>query len=119
MRYYHFRCEKKRKRFCEERECPKGQRRGRPLKEIVIYELPKIRRVVPKPKISEEPIRLTIAEYEALRLVDLLGLTQEEAGRKMALSKTALWRLINSARRKMAEMLVEGKELYFSEQIEK
>jgi len=116
MRDYHIRCEKKHKRRYG-KDCPKKSGRGRPLKAIAIHDLPKVKRVIPEPKLSQEIIDFSYAEYEALRLVDLLGYTLEEAGKEMGLSKTAIWRLTNSARRKVAAMLVDGKELFFNEEI--
>ena len=60
----------------------------------------------PKP-----PIFMTYEEFEALRLVDYEGLTQEEAGKRMGVSRGTVWRALNSARKKVAQMLVEGREL--------
>ena len=89
--------------------------RGRPMKDIIIEDLPKIKKIVPEPKLQEEPIIMTIAEFEALRLVDLLDHNQEDAGREMNISRTAIWRLINSGRRKLVTMLIEGREIIFNE----
>lgn len=50
-------------------------------------------------------------ELEALRLKDLLGLTQEEAARQMGVSQPTLHRLLTSAHMKMADALVNGKAL--------
>ncbi len=60
----------------------------------------------PKP-----PIFMTYEEFEALRLVDHEGLTQEEAGKRMGVSRGTVWRALSSARKKVAQMLVEGREL--------
>jgi predicted DNA-binding protein (UPF0251 family) len=46
---------------------------------------------------------------EALRLVDFEGLSQEEAGVKMGVSRGTVWRLVQSARRKTAQALSEGR----------
>jgi predicted DNA-binding protein (UPF0251 family) len=45
---------------------------------------------------------------EALRLVDLLGLTQEDAAASMGVSKKTLWRDLTAARRKLVEALING-----------
>jgi len=45
------------------------------------------------------------------RLVDLEGLSQEEAGTKMGISRGTVWRLLQSARRKTAQALTEGRPL--------
>lgn len=57
------------------------------------------------------PIILNFDEFEALRLVDYEGLTQEEAAKRMGISRGTVWRCINSARKKLASMLIEGREL--------
>ncbi len=46
-------------------------------------------------------------ELEALRLVYLEGLTQEEAAKRMNVSRGTLWRMLNSGRRKVVQALVE------------
>jgi predicted DNA-binding protein (UPF0251 family) len=54
---------------------------------------------------------ITYDELEALRLVDYQGLTQEEAAQKMMVSRGTVWRCLDSARKKVATMLVEGRGL--------
>jgi predicted DNA-binding protein (UPF0251 family) len=54
------------------------------------------------------------AEVEALRLVDLEGLSQEAAGVKMSISRGTVWRLVQSARKKVAQALTEGRPLTIS-----
>jgi predicted DNA-binding protein (UPF0251 family) len=48
---------------------------------------------------------------EALRLVDLEGFSQEEAGTRMGVSRGTIWRLVKSARRKVAQAITEGQSL--------
>lgn len=47
-------------------------------------------------------------ELETLRLCDLEGLTQEQAGQKMGISRGTVQRTLAEARRKVAQALVEG-----------
>jgi len=54
---------------------------------------------------------LTLDEFEALRLVDLLGLYQEEAAAQMQVSRPTAGRVLERARRKIADALVHGKIL--------
>ncbi len=54
---------------------------------------------------------MTLDELEALRLVDYEGLLQEEAAQRMGVSRGTVWRCLDSARRKVAAMLVEGREI--------
>jgi predicted DNA-binding protein (UPF0251 family) len=60
---------------------------------------------------NPEEVVLTLDELEALRLVDFEGLYQEEAARKMGVSRPTLGRILESAHRKAAEALVLGKIL--------
>ncbi len=61
--------------------------------------------------VEGEPIVLTPDELEALRLVYLLGLTQEEAAKAMGVSRGTLWRALSSGRRKVVRALVEKRPL--------
>ena len=53
-------------------------------------------------------VNITFEELEALRLVDLLELQQQEAAFYMGVSKKVLWKDLRSARRKAAMALVYG-----------
>lgn len=50
-------------------------------------------------------------EVEALRLVDLMGLEQEEAAHVLGVSRKTLWRDLHEARAKVADALVHGKTI--------
>jgi len=50
-------------------------------------------------------------ELEALRLCDLEDLTQEEAGKRMGVSRGTVQRIIYSARKKVIQALIEGQAL--------
>ena len=54
---------------------------------------------------------LTLDELESLRLADLNGLYQEQAAEKMKISRPTFSRVIEQARRKVADALVHGKAL--------
>jgi predicted DNA-binding protein (UPF0251 family) len=58
------------------------------------------------PKI--QAISITLEELEAVRLVDLLDLDQEEAAFYMGISRKALWNDLMNARKKIAAALVYG-----------
>ena len=60
---------------------------------------------------SESEEVLKVEELESIRLKDLLGLTQEEAARRMGISQPTFHRILQAARRKIASALVEGKAL--------
>ncbi len=56
-------------------------------------------------------ILLSLEELEAVRLVDLEGLEQEEAAQRMGISRRALWQDLQNARKKIVEALVKGKAI--------
>lgn len=87
-------------------------RRGRFPKPIMLGTTPPINSFNPNPPRNLEPIFLEMAELEALRLVDLEGLSQEEAGQRMHISRGTVWRLVQSARKKTAQALSEGRPIY-------
>ena len=51
---------------------------------------------------------LTVDEYETIRLVDKEGISQEECGVFMNVSRATAQRIYATARRKIARSLVEG-----------
>jgi uncharacterized protein len=63
------------------------------------------------PLISLEEVRMTMDEFEALRLADLEGLYQEAAAARMEISRPTFGRIVESAHRKVADALVNGKAL--------
>ncbi len=56
---------------------------------------------------------LTIDELEAIRLADLEGLAQAEAASRMNVSRPTFGRIVEQARRKVAEGLVHGRGIGF------
>jgi len=58
----------------------------------------------------EESI-LSLDEFEALRLADFEGLYQEDAAKKMGVSRPTFSRIVEMARKKVADALVNGKAL--------
>jgi predicted DNA-binding protein (UPF0251 family) len=83
---------------------------------------PKFRRVSFSPNVTYfkpagvplgalEEVVLTIEEVEAVRLVDYENKNQEEAAKEMDISQPTLNRLLNSARKKIADALVNGKAI--------
>ncbi|RLI14726.1 hypothetical protein DRO49_05970, partial [Candidatus Bathyarchaeota archaeon] len=59
---------------------------------------------------------LTPDEVEAIRLVDLKGLNQEEAGAYMGVSRGTIWRILKNARIKLAKAIIEGRPIIVSPQ---
>jgi len=86
-------------------------RRGRFPKPFMLGITPPTNSFTPNPPRNLEPVFLEMAELEAFRLVDLEGLSQEEAGQRMGVSRGTVWRLVQSARKKTAQALSEGRAI--------
>ncbi len=54
---------------------------------------------------------LTIEQFETIRLIDYVGLTQEQCATQMNVARTTVQRLYTDARYKLAEFLVKGATL--------
>ena len=92
-------------------------KRGRFPKPVTIPTPAKIQKFIPQPTTTANTIIIEPAELEAIRLVDLEGLSQEQAGTKMGVSRGTIWRLVKSARQKVAQALTEGRPLTISNNI--
>ncbi len=66
-------------------------------------------RGIPLPFLEE--VVLGLDELEALRLADVEGLSQEEAGKRMGVSRGTIGRLLERAHRTVADALLNGKAL--------
>lgn len=58
-----------------------------------------------------ETVIMTVDEYETIRLIDFLNLTQEECVERMNVARTTIQRIYNNARKKLAKVLIEGSNL--------
>ena len=76
-----------------------------------IARIPAFRSFSPDDVDSSESVSLTIDEYEALRLLDGEGLTQEECALRMNIARTTVTAIYDSARKKIADVIVNGKRL--------
>jgi len=91
-------------------------RQGRHPIPVYIEQPAATREFNPEPSSRAPPVMLEPAELEAMRLVDLEGLSQEEAGGRMRVSRGTVWRLLQSARQKVTSALVEGRPLTIHDQ---
>lgn len=67
-------------------------------------------RGIPMVELSE--VNLTVDERESIRLSDLLGLSHEEAGRRMGVSRATFGRIVQRARKIVADALINGKAIH-------
>jgi predicted DNA-binding protein (UPF0251 family) len=86
---------------------------ARPIKWRKVCCLPERNRFGPIGTSSQENniIKMTVDEYEAIRLIDLLGFTQEECAKQMSVARTTVQGIYAEARKKLAQSLVNGKIL--------
>ena len=64
-----------------------------------------------KPLKQLEGVLLTLDEFEALRLSDFEGLKQEDAAKRMKISRSTFSRIVSSARSKVGDALVNIKAI--------
>lgn len=64
--------------------------------------------------VRDEAVRLSVDEYEAIRLIDREGFTQEECAEYMQIARTTVQQIYHDARRKLSVFLVEGRPLVIS-----
>ena len=85
----------------------------RPIKWRCVTRVPSITYFKPagQPLRGLEEVALAVEEVEAIRLKDLEGLEQEECSERMRISRPTFHRVLQSARRKVADALVNGKAL--------
>lgn len=84
---------------------------GRRVKCRRICEMPKVEEFAPANIRCQEEIEMTVDEFETIRLIDHQGYSQEECARQMNVARTTVQSIYDSARKKLAEVLVEGKKL--------
>lgn len=58
-----------------------------------------------------EEIELTLDEFEAIRLIDFKKISQEQASQKMKISQPTLSRVLQSARNKLSDAIINGKAI--------
>lgn len=58
-----------------------------------------------------EDVNLELDELEAMRLSDYQGMYQEEASVKMNVSRPTFGRILESAHKKIAQAIIEGKAI--------
>lgn len=81
----------------------------RPRKCRKVCQLPRIQEFHPLgPPPCGPAVVLNVDEYEAIRLIDRQGFSQEECSAYMQVARTTVQMIYNSARKKLATALVDG-----------
>lgn len=84
----------------------------RPRKCRKVCHMPKVCNFVPVGQdVNQKPVVLTVDEFEAIRLIDEQGFSQEECSSYMQVARTTAQAIYNTARAKIATALVEGMPL--------
>jgi uncharacterized protein len=85
----------------------------RPCKCRMVCSGPRVEYFKPRgiPIVELKEVSLTVDEFEAIRLADFEKLYQETAAEKMKVSRQTFGNIIESARKKVADVLVHGKAL--------
>ena len=86
----------------------------RPVRCRRIGQLPVYRSFSPDDTAATENVLMTVDEFEAFRLLDHEGLTQEACAARMNIARTTVTAIYESARKKVADALVNGKRLLIS-----
>ena len=84
---------------------------ARPCKKRWVCGEPRCRRFGPSDVSSVEEIVLNLDEYECIRLIDYEGLEQEQCAVQMGVARTTVQAIYKSARRKLADSLVNARYL--------
>lgn len=85
---------------------------ARPVKKRRVCDHPSVEGFLPRGRKENGQIQLSVEEYEVLRLMDYLDCTQEECARQMGIARTTVQAIYGEARKKMADMLVNGRGLF-------
>ncbi len=85
----------------------------RPQKNRIVAFKPDVSYFKPRgiPMIDLTEVNLTVDERESIRLADLLGMSHEEAGKRMGVSRATFGRIVQRARKAVADALINGKAI--------
>lgn len=80
----------------------------------MISGLPEYEMFSPRGRCGKDLIIMSVDEYEVIKLIDYLDLTQEEASIKMNVARTTVQQIYANARKKLALMLISGRPIKIS-----
>ncbi len=85
----------------------------RPRKNRIVAFNPDVSYFKPRgiPMIDLEEVCLTVDECESIRLADLIGMSHEEAGCRKGVSRATFGRIVQQARKNIADALINGKAI--------
>ena len=85
----------------------------RPRKNRIVAFNPDVSYFKPRgiPMVELEEVCLTVDECESIRLADLLDMSYEEAGKHMEVSRATFGRIVQQARKIIADALINGKAI--------
>lgn len=86
----------------------------RPHKKRMVCCMPKNQSFAPVDAGRKETVVMSVDEYEAIRLIDLDGFTQEDCAEQMGVARTTVQSIYTKARGKIADAIVNGKTLVIS-----
>lgn len=95
----------------------------------IINEVRRLPRPIRKRRVYQQPgsfwftgnqpsrgeVVLTLDEFEAVRLCDYVGLEQGEVAKRLEVARSTFQNILNQARKKLAEVLIYGKDLRIEE----
>ncbi len=86
---------------------------ARPRKDRIVAFNPQISYFKPRgiPLRELTQVELAVDEREAIRLADLLGCSHADAGKQMGVSRATFGRIVQTARQKIADALINGKAI--------
>ena len=85
----------------------------RPKKNRIVAFNPDVSYFKPRgiPMIDLTEVNLTVDERESIRLADLIGMSHEEAGKRMGVSRATFGRIVQRARKIVADALINVKAI--------
>lgn len=86
---------------------------ARPQKDRIVAFNPNVSYFKPRgiPLLELEEVGLTVDGREAIRLADLQGMSHEDAGKLMGVSRATFGRIVQRARQVVADALINGKAI--------
>lgn len=85
----------------------------RPIKDRLVAFNPDVSYFKPRgiPLMELEEVVMKVDECEAIRLADLMNLSHEAAGKQMGVSRATFGRIVQRARKSVADAVINGKAI--------